>query len=672
MKKYFLLLLLFSAATQLDAQVKNSAHGGGAGIYVYNLFQPCSNRKPNAEGAVKVKVERRTTGGGAWAEIGVLQAPESIGHLSAAYHRAQKFQPAKEFIHPEVIQPLWEKYQKFPRWDSLAEFLNERGASLAIGALFVDTTAAKGVSYEYQMTAFGKAGNVIGSKTSNSASYPNTTGYLSSPAMLTAEGNPQEAKIEWKFLSQRRPLFFKVFRKQNFFSDFESVGNFITLSKSDNNDEVILSCTDRAIAENQVYFYYCVAADAWGNETKSSDTVIVKTYNTKDLLLPQYFIAKSLGNGKGVELKWKIVAEQSVSGIEIFKNEKYEGDYKSIGFATGTDTSFVDLGAKPGKVYYYYIQVTDRFQHTTSRSPRTPALFEDLKAPRNIRNLNAQVVNGKVKVSWTTIEKNIAGYYVYRSVSLDTNYALVSNLIPAKDSLTVFIDESNNLSSPYGYSYSVVQENTSHAVSKFSPPFFLESAMKAEGLPPVTQLSVQNVNGRAMITWANMQGVSGVSGYEVYRKDNNAGEFVKQHKFMIGSGTNFFTDSTVKQGNTYDYAVKVVVAGGKTSALSTSVNFNFEFGAPSAPTAFTLVATEKGVQLNWDAGDKDNLKEVKIYRAERGDKDALKLNAVNNSITEYTDMTAQKGKSYFYYLTSTSNQNIESEKGEVKFIALNP
>lgn len=653
-----------------NAQLGNAAHGGGAGIYVYNAFEPCSPAKPNGDGAVRVKLERRQQGTTAWQEIATLVTPENLGQLTAQYHRFQKFGLATEFLHPEILPALWEKYKKSPRWDSLVVFMNERTAALSMAFLFVDTTALRGLSYEYQLSALDKNGKVINSKTSNAATWPDASAFPNAPAMVRAEGDNYGVQIDWLMKGGKRPQLFKVYRKGNALDAFEFIGNQFNITRKLRTDSVFLYMKDVSSAENQVYYYYVTAVDGYGNESKSSDTVVSKTYNTKDVLLPQYFIAKSLPTGNGVQLTWKIVAEQSISGIEIFRSDSYDGEYKSIGFAAGEDTSFTDNGVKPGKIHYYYMQVTDRFQHLTSRSARTPVVFEDTRAPRKVRNLSATVVNGKVQVSWTTIEKNIAGYYVYRSVGMDTNYVLVSTFLPAKDSLSVFIDDANLLTSPYGYSYAVVQENTSHVSSGFSAPFYMESVMNAAQLPAPSQIEVQMVNGRLMLTWLNMQTVSGVSGYNVLRKVNNAGSFEKVNNYPLGSGTNFFTDSLVKPGNKYEYTVQVVSASGTVGISGLSTAYYFEPEQLSPPSALELLQLEKGIQLTWELAEKSLVKEVNIYRAARGEKDAVKLASVAASNSTYTDYLTQSGRSYFYFVTSTNALGEESAKSDVKFVTV--
>ncbi|MCX6199287.1 MAG: hypothetical protein NTY88_08715 [Bacteroidetes bacterium] len=484
------------------------------------------------------------------------------------------------------------------------------------------------------------------------------------------EGNNYSVKIEWRMAATKRPALFKVYKRNGSMGAFEVTENQFDISRNRSGDSIVLSFIDKAIGENQVYFYYAVAVDVYGNTSLTSDTAVAKTYNTIDILLPQYFTAKSLSKTKALQLTWKVVSEQSIAGIEVFRGEKYDGEYTSLGFVSGRDTVFVDAGVKPATVYYYYLQITDKFQHKSLKSVRAFGMLEDLNPPRPPRFVQAVLENDKVKVTWVTADKNIAGYYVYRSVGLDTNYRMVSGFIPAKDSLTTFIDADNNFSSPYGYSYSVIQENTSHAQSKFSQSFYFKSVMKADNIPSIVHLQGQNVNGLARLYWESLQNVSGVTGYNVLRRNKGIGYFVKLNAYSISASHNFYTDSTVKMGTVYEYKVNSEVISGKTTSPSAPVEFDLSNPAPLAPSGFSLAKTETGVELSWDLTHREILREVNIYRAERGAKVATKIGSINADKNSYTDLITEKGKSYFYYLTATSLDGKESEQSVAKFITI--
>ncbi len=194
--------------------------------------------------------------------------------------------------------------------------------------------------------------------------------------------------------------------------------------------------------------------------------------------------------------------------------------------------------------------------------------------------------------------------------------------------------------------------------------------MKADNVPSIIHLQAQNVNGLAHLYWESLQNVSGVTGYNVLRRNKGVGDFVKLNAYTISASHNFFTDSTVKMGNVYEYKVNTEVISGKTTSPSAPVEFDLSYPAPLAPSAFSLAKTETGVELSWDLTHAEILKEVNIYRVERGAKSATKLGAVKPDANTYTDLTTEMGKSYFYYLTSMGNDGKESEQSSAKFITI--
>ena len=66
------------------------------------------------------------------------------------------------------------------------------------------------------------------------------------------------------------------------------------------------------------------------------------------------------------------------------------------------------------------------------------------------------------------------------------------------------------------------------------------------------------------------------------------------------------------------------------------------------PVGLTAAYGETGVELNWTEVDKKRVKEVQVYRAERGGTSALKLGTVANDKSQYIDMTTTTGKAYYY------------------------
>lgn len=653
------------------AQQKQLSYGGAAGIYVFNPFDPCSPKKPNTKGAVKYKLERREAGA-AWQTVGTYNCPVTESELTNQYHRYYKFALAKEFTNPNAILKLWEQYNRTPRWDSLGLFFYDRAAALSICYQFIDTTARSGVSYEYQVSELDKSDKAITTVATNAVSYPNNRAFASVAKATTVEGTQMQALIIWKQETGTRPVFYRIYRKDGALGDFEFLQNAVNISRDGNTDKFALELRDRSVGANQMYLYYAVPVDGLGNTGAASDTVLVKTYEMKDIFTPQYFAAQKLPGKRGVLLSWRLHHTQSVAGIEVFRCDSYDGNYTKVGTADESDTSYTDLTASPATIYYYYLQIVDRFSKSSLRTARTSALYEDTRAPRAPRYVTAEMQGSKVKVSWTTADREIAGYFVYRSTGHDTVYTLVSDFIPAKDSVTTFVDESNDLRSPYGYSYTVTQENTSHVASKYAYPAYLTAQLKQDDAPVPMHVTVGPGKNGLMLFWDNMQNYTGVTGYKVYRRVNGKGELAPVSEFSLSASRNFYTDTLVKEGNTYEYAVQTVMVSGNNSLLSDAVTYVYGDMDVVAPTGLTFAFTDSntGVELSWNESDTKRVKEVQVYRVERGGTTPLKLATVPATQNNYTDLTAAKNKAYYYYLVATGNNGSESDRSNAVPVTL--
>ena len=292
MKKSILVIAATVFTLCIQAQNK-SAFGGGNGIYIYNPFDPCSPKKPNAKGAVKYKLERRETGG-SWQPLGTYNCPTSEGEITNSYHRYYSFVLGKEFTNPNNILKLWQEYNRTPRWDSLGFFFYDRAAALAMCYQFIDSAAHIGVSYEYQISELDKSDKPLTTLTTNTVSYPNNNAFTAAPKSAVAEGSKTQAYIVWNQENTTRPVFYKIYRKLGTLGEFEFLQNASNISRGKNTDQFMLEYRDRSVGANQVYFYFAVPYDGLGNSGKNSDTVLVKTYETKDILTPQYFIAENL------------------------------------------------------------------------------------------------------------------------------------------------------------------------------------------------------------------------------------------------------------------------------------------------------------------------------------------------------------------------------------------
>lgn len=665
MKKILIAIMMIGS---LYTVAQDAAHGGQAGIYIYTPFQPCSAKRPNKDQAVKVKVERHKKGEADWQMIGYFASPESQTQLVQFYHQLYKYALAPEFTKADNLVPAWDNLNRNYSWDSLGILLFDRGVALALGNIYLDTTAQKGITYEYRLSEVKRDGSTFSPQVTNAVSYPGANQGLWKPKSGETQQDQFAIRVDFTIPAASKTKMFKIYRKLEPLGDYEVIENSTRYSSDKKSADMKLEVWDKSIGANLAYSYFVVAYDAYGNYSQNSDTVLTKTYEAKDVLTPQYLIAKSIANPKGIQLNWKLVNEMSVSGIQIFRSEDYEGEFTLVGFATPHDTSFLDANVQPAKLYYYYLQLTDRFQKNSFRSVRVFGMQEDINAPRPPRYVTAISEGGKVKVQWTTGDKNIEGYFVYRAIGLDTNYLLVSDMIAAGDSLTTWYDASPDLNSPYGYNYIVRQQNTSHVLSRPSQYAYVESVVKADQAPAVLKVEAKSIRGYAQLFWETQSGLAAVDGYRILRRIKDQGDFKPITSDLLPVSTNFYFDTAVQVGNVYEYTVQTVLNSGATSANGGIAEFCLSFSQPSAPTGLGLAKGKDGVNVTWNRGNAAPVKEFQLFRAEQGAKAEEKLATIPITFNAYTDAKASKGKAYFYYLIAVGFDGKESERSEVKFI----
>lgn len=69
-----------------------------------------------------------------------------------------------------------------------------------------------------------------------------------------------------------------------------------------------------------------------------------------------------------------------------------------------------------------------------------------------------------------------------------------------------------------------------------------------------------------------------------------------------------------------------------------------------------------GITIEWEEPEQEDIKSYRVYRYERGGK-PVAIVTVSHGTERFIDITARKGKLYFYYLTSVHQNGNESLPG---------
>jgi fibronectin type 3 domain-containing protein len=110
----------------------------------------------------------------------------------------------------------------------------------------------------------------------------------------------------------------------------------------------------------------------------------------------------------------------------------------------------------------------------------------------------------------------------------------------------------------------------------------------------------------------------------------------------------------------YEYAVQAFDIFGGKSGLSNIIQLSVAPESPLAPAGIRATAQTKGILVEWDDVSGLEVTGYRVYRYERG-KQPVRIANLKLVENEFTDTKARKGQLYFYFITSMTRSNIESE-----------
>ena len=655
--KNFLLSIVSIAFTLTVFGQKNDkiTHAGANGVFIDNIFQPERNNK--------AFINRREAGKTDWLKIGTFTVPASGGELLEKYKQYRNYAFDPSFLNTEHLGECWVTLDRTQSWDSLRAFLYDPVMMLALGRLYIDTTAVKGVMYEYQLTNSDSLGKVLKSVTTSPVQFPGIASYQK-PVLDSKEIDQQSIKLTYYILRDHKPAYFRVMRKTGALGQWhESYPQRFISKKTQNADTLFMTLIDEQISPDEQYEYFIMPQDGYGNySTNVSDTTTVLSYALKEVMLPQYFTTTSIDKEAALRLQWHVLNPQYIAAIELYRSNDYDDkNFSLVATLSPNDTSYIDNGLAPLTAYYYFLKIVDKQHKHTIRSAKVYGLMSDATPPPPPSQLSAEVAANGITLKWKVDGPFINGYYVYRSEGVDGVLKQISNLILFKDSLVTYIDTTSSLKSGYQYTYSVVQESSSHIQGKFSKPVYVTIIKNNDPLPVEIQLTAQRNGKSAQLFWEDLtlQNKT-IINYQIFRKTKSDKDFVKL--VSISSHLNFFVDSTLQQGNDYQYGLTCVDFNGKSGRMAQSNRIVYPaFTLPTANGIRAFIEKDNGIRLSWDKPQENNsLKGFNIYRYERESQPKL-LGTVSASQIQYKDIAAIKGAFYFYYITCVGIDGKESE-----------
>ncbi|MFD9003085.1 fibronectin type III domain-containing protein [Streptomyces sp. NPDC059582] len=298
-------------------------------------------------------------------------------------------------------------------------------------------------------------------------------------------------------------------------------------------------------------------------------------------------------------------------GIRVYVDSSRKVDLWKNGSTTTKKTVNVTIPAGKHTLRVDYANWTGSANVKLTYTPNTSASVDKVKplTPAGT-SVSYDKATGKAKIAWAkNNEMDLAGYRVYRRLKdaafgstplATTTSTSYTDTPPATGAVYYYevraYDRAGNVSAGSADQAVVSADHTAPAI-----PTGLSSAAASDGL---------------RVRWS---AVEGAASYRIYRAAAPQGTYA-----LVGSTDQAsYVDTSAAEDVSYSYRVTALDTAGNESARSVAVGGTREdLTPPSAVTGVTVVPTEYGFAVSWDANPTPDLARYVVRRGELwGDED---------------------------------------------------
>ena len=476
--------------------------------------------------------------------------------------------------------------------------------------------------------------------------------------LLDITATDSAMQVLWGNKYTNTPAFMgKVYRKG------QKDKNFVLMPKS----VMIMDIADSskvAYQENvmpgELFQYYLVPEDFAGNEGFPSDTAYSLSKSFSRIQGITDFKAKD--SLKGAWLSWSALPYDGVyTGIQILRSRKNTEGFVEVASISPNDSTYYDKALLPNVVYYYQIRpmlINVKGYKLMPSATTNIAVKNPNDIPMAPQGLKVwQDSNAQVKLYWDiNPEIDQFAYYVLRGTSAD-KMEVVSKALRTN----VYTDSLAGLDAQTTYFYGIKLMNISQKMSDISQVVAIKP-LKLELVPHPSGISARYAEGRVKLVWDDMLSKhDDIVGYRLYRKSKTDKNFISITPNLIN--TEFYEDTTVLPGVTYEYGVTAVNSAANQSILSPTSSITVPTSEVlAAPADLYLLNKPQGVYVSWPAHADVKMVNL-VYRKASTEKD-FRMVAELNDADNYTDTSTQSGVLYSYRIVAktsagTSNPSVE-------------
>ncbi|EJF06311.1 fibronectin type 3 domain-containing protein [Thiovulum sp. ES] len=199
-------------------------------------------------------------------------------------------------------------------------------------------------------------------------------------------------------------------------------------------EHVATHYVDKELLANTIYKYAFTTFTADGRESKSSETLQIKT---RPLISAPLYIHSVKDLANKTKLLWRPHPQENVSGYIIERQDTNTGEWETVGELNHRfEVEFIDRELETNKIYKYRV-FSKTFDGMISEPSETVDAITKAR-PKTVSELRATTdLPREIRISWKS-EADLK-YRIYKSDSLDGNFKFVGET--AKNSFSDKVEE---------------------------------------------------------------------------------------------------------------------------------------------------------------------------------------------------------------------------------------
>lgn len=427
------------------------------------------------------------------------------------------------------------------------------------------------------------------------------------------------------------------------------------ISVSDKNKMEIIDTSLRAYG---AYHYRVQLNDIFGS--KDTSVYYFEGNNIPEELVPGVSDVKitSTPDKRALQIDWNVNAPERVQNVTLYRSREYDGPYRVAAVFNGKDKSYTDAIEEANELYFYSFEVKDIFGYST-RSIRYHSVYEGNSVPMPPADLTLAESAEGPRLSWSASDRITRGFYVFRKEGLNGTFEQISPIILIREGKGTYLD-SARLSPEYNYFYTVKSESDTYTQSVFSDTLLYRPVPGAQPayLKPPYDIHISYDGKVARLVWENVhEEYPDVLGYRVYRKAEKEYELLTRQPLPFSQ--NMYLDSAFNGAVQLSYVIVSIDREGNQGAPSLPVSLDLAGTYTLVPDETGFAVDGKGITLKWTGISTEQIKNIKIYRAEDDGKIQL-VSTLDPAKTQYRDIAVKKGKSYTYQVATVDIRGKEN------------